>query len=380
MRIGIITIHRIDNYGSALQAYALQRFLQNKTQHEIELIDYKFPNEYHISRRGKISKLELLWCYARNLWALIVHRSDIRKKRFRAFREKFLDLSKEVYHSIAEIESNPPMYDLYITGSDQVWNPKSLFNDPTFYCGFAPKDARRISFAASISSTFIPEEYKESIKQRLSLYSGLGLRESKGVELIRSLNIDSNIPITLNCDPTLLMSRNDYAELAQTSQLKIPNRYILVYYLDYAFNPHPAIDNVLKYVQKKFKLPLVFIGVQYRRRPIGSKFFFNSGPVEFCHLFMNATYVITSSFHGVMFSMINRIPFTTIIPSQEDNDTRVSDILDLVGLSERAIVRDSNQTTFITDNPYTDEVEHRIESFIQSSKDYLLNNLGPKAS
>lgn len=375
MKIGIITIHRIDNYGSALQAYALQKFLQRNTQHEIEIINYVFPNEYHLSRRRKVSKFELLWCYANNLWALIVHGSDIRKRRFRIFREKCFNLSSKTFRSITEIESHPPLYDLYITGSDQVWNPNSLFNDPTFYCHFAPQDTKRFSFAASFSNDNIPVEYRKSIKDHLTLYSAIGVREQQGAKLISGLGVDSTIPISLNCDPTMLLSADDYAELAELSEVTIPKQYILVYYLDYAFNPHPAIDNVLKYAQKKFELPVVFIGVQYRWRPLGSKYFFNSGPAEFCHLFKNATYVITSSFHGVMFSIINRAPFTVVVPNQDDHDTRIADVLGVLGLNDRSVMRDSKETSFNTDNPYTAKVESNIDGFIQTSKDFLLNNI-----
>ena len=122
MRIGIITIHRLINFGTALQAYALQHYLQKETGHQVEIIDYVFPNSFHKERKKLIKKIRGNIRLTLDYLFESKHKSN---KKFHEFQNKYLNLSAEQYPNISSLNENPPLYDIYITGSDQVWNTKT---------------------------------------------------------------------------------------------------------------------------------------------------------------------------------------------------------------------------------------------------------------
>ena len=121
-KIGIITIHKIYNYGSVLQAYALQNVCESMG-YIVEIIDYKFPNEYHRTKSNTKSVV-LLSFKEKLIKYLFLWKLYLQHKLIRRFVYKYLNLSKEEYLSPQQLKDEPPIYDIYITGSDQVWNPR----------------------------------------------------------------------------------------------------------------------------------------------------------------------------------------------------------------------------------------------------------------
>ena len=120
MKIGIITIFGITNYGSALQAYAKQKYISTLPNCKAELINYVYPNKFHKSKKGTLIKK--IRNKAHVIKEILFNYKYQRKYKFKQFGKKFHILSPQEYKSIEEIEKNPPLYDIYVTGSDQVWN------------------------------------------------------------------------------------------------------------------------------------------------------------------------------------------------------------------------------------------------------------------
>lgn len=116
-----------------------------------------------------------------------------------------------------------------------------------------PIRSKKIAFGASMAIKKLPSEFIQSIQERLSTYSFIGVRESSGVNIINSLGLPNNIIISETCDPTLLLSSEQYSEIAQDSKLNIKGEFVLVYFLDYAFDPHPAIEKVIDTIKKHLK-------------------------------------------------------------------------------------------------------------------------------
>ena len=147
--IGIITIHKINNYGSVLQAYALQKACED-LNFKVEIIDYNFPNNFHLSNK-----------YAHHQdsqpneprWIKLLYMLDLIKqhKGIRDFVTKYQKLSLKQYNHPSELESGVPNYDIYITGSDQLWNPLHCNGDPVFLLHFAPLGYTIQDFFFSIS-------------------------------------------------------------------------------------------------------------------------------------------------------------------------------------------------------------------------------------
>ena len=375
MKIGIITIFGITNYGSALQAYALQKYISTLPNCKAELINYVYPNKFHKSKKGTLIKK--IRNKAHVIKEILFNYKYQRKYKFKQFGKKFHILSPQEYKSIEEIEKNPPLYDIYVTGSDQVWNIYSLKNDPVMYCSFAPSGAKKIAFGASMAIKKLPSEFIQSIQERLSTYSFIGGRESSGVNIINSLGLPNNIIISETCDPTLLLSSEQYSEIAQDSKLNIKGEFVLVYFLDYAFDPHPAIEKVIDTIKKTFKIPIIVIGSSKIHCAAHFRYINNIGPSDFVWLMEQATYIITSSFHGLMFSLIFRKPFTAIAPATTDNkDSRIEDVLKTTGLINRMITSNSSEISIDISTPFSTTVEFKIHDYINHSKILLHKALG----
>lgn len=371
MKIGIITLHRVINYGSALQAYALQKHIEQEKLGEVELIDYVFPNKFHQKKRSFKEWLRHFYCV--EIRDMYFRGRKKKIKKLREFGHDFFHLSERQYGTIQEIMDNPPIYDLYLTGSDQLWNVDTLRNDPVPYCEFAPIGSRRISYAASFTMNELPDEYKDSIRQRLNKYSHIGVRESSSLEIIKDLHINPNIVVRNTCDPTLLLEAKDYDRLSAESLIKIEGDYVLVYALQYAYKPDPALNTIVSRIREKTGCKIIVMDYYKVRIRKGDEIVEGLGPCEFCWLFSHAKFVVTSSFHGTMFSIINRKPFYVIAPPEGHHDHRITDVLDQLGLSgcychSNEIVDDLSIT-----NPYTDDVEEKISKLVEDSKTYLYN-------
>ena len=372
MRIGIITLHRVLNFGSALQAYALQLFLEKNGHCDVELIDYMFPNKYHYNKYAINKRNVRIWLGTLKDYLFKRRKDTIR--RFHDFYNDYYHLSSVRYESIEQIEKDPPIYDLYITGSDQVWNYKELKNDPVMYCSFAPLGSKIISFAASFTNKVLPKQYQNEVKKRLERYSKIGVREQSSLNILSDLGLTKDKEVTVTCDPTLLLGKDDYHELALKSELKINDDFILVYGLTYAYDPEPALSTIVDEIADKYKCSVYTLWFRHPHFKTKHKEIWGVGPCEFCYLFENAKFVITSSFHGTMFSVINRKPFISIIPPNNNGDRRIKDFLDNVGLSHNYI--HANKTFYeATNNFYNQTVEGNISRIIQESKHFLLTSL-----
>lgn len=368
MKIGIITLHKVPNYGSALQAYALQHYLQQINQGRVELIDYIYPNKFHYSGETFLKRIKR---YGRTIINYFNKAKKQKTRSFRDFYNQYFHLSNHRYNTIKSIYSAPPDYDIYITGSDQVWNPSTLKNDPVMYCTFAPSQKRKIAFGASFTTQSLSVQDMAQVKKWLSDYSFIGVRETSSLNILQQLNLDSKIVQECTCDPTLLLTASDYDSIAENSKLHIEDDFILIYSLGYAFIPDPAISAVAELVTKQFHYKTIFIGdypIQYKCDTIINN---NIGPCEFVYLFKKAKFIITSSFHGTMFSIIYRKPFASILPENAQKDCRIKDILSILNLQRCGVVNNNIHPQICFTSPFTENVEYEINHYINNSKELL---------
>lgn len=371
MKVGIITIHRLANYGTALQAYALEKYLNSIDGVEAETIDYVFPNKFHKTKHSFVTALRIkLGLWKENY----LYGKRKKERKFRAFRSAYLKLSKQ-YASLESIMQEPPQYDVYITGSDQVWNYKTLKNDPVMYCGFVPDGKKRLSFGASFANDSILGSNYDHIKDLLNKYSAIGVREKSAPTILEKIGIDINIPVQVTCDPTLLLSSEDYELMAAQSTFKPAHNYILCYVLDYAFNPQPALTEILHHAEAYYGCPIIQLG----RKPLkysGKISYHNDlGPCEFTYLFAHAKFVITSSFHGCMFSLISRVPFVAIGPASDTSDTRILDVLGKLHLSNNYRRSNNIDTVNFADLGYGSQFDVAFSDYVSESKEFIARNL-----
>lgn len=372
-RVGILTMHKVDNVGSALQAYALQRVVES-FGYECELIDYLYPTTEHLAYQNRVvqvrelSVLEIIICLLRKIKALL------RKKAVNPFEQFYSDnfhCSKQSFCNRLQLQYDCPSYDIFMSGSDQVWNPQYIGFDTSFFLDFAPEGARRVSYASSFSINKLPVEFTKAYQRELMKFDRISVRERSGVQIVKELTGKDSENV---CDPTLLLNAEQWAELAEQSMFKTDEHFILVYLMAYAYNPYPDVYDYIERVYKQLALPVVFfnsrVDWKYNFREIHIPV---KGPNEFLYLFSHADYVITDSFHGTAFSLIFNKPFISCIMSREAVDSRVINLLGEVGGMNHAVVYNK-----LEEIPFTDlekSVKDNVERYRMKSLAYLAKSL-----
>lgn len=368
MKVGIITMHRVLNFGSALQAYALQQKIID-LGYGCEIIDYDFPPKHH---KDKCFRNHLRKIYA-FLRAMIMGFPNKKKvKRFNNFYEKHYKLSSKKYTKDS-IKENPPQYDVYITGSDQVWNPKHIGSDTNFLLSFVPKGRHKISYASSFATSSIPESYKSQYENYLKEYDLISVRESSGVKLVKDLCAkDAQVCV----DPVFLLSRDKWDQIAEESTVSCKEKYILVYALYYMFDPYPELMNIINHVQKILGYKVVYLNGRKEDafRP-NSKVLKSEGPADFVQLIKNAEIVITTSFHGVAFSLIYNKPLMAIVRNNDTDDNRITSLMQCVGRNHSLFQYDIDCKLSREELLSLKDTNHRIHEIINSSMEFLKHSL-----
>ncbi|MFD2742979.1 MULTISPECIES: polysaccharide pyruvyl transferase family protein [Sphingobacterium] len=348
-KVGLLTMHKVINYGSFLQAYATQTII-GSLGYVCEIIDYKYPNQWQHDRgsirRGKLKRL--IHQLVKPFGLISEHRKE---KKIIDAMNRYYNLSVVAYNSPEEIKSAPPEYDIYLTGSDQTWNARFTKGDPTFLLGFVSNGGRKVSFSSSLASNKIEEQYINLFKELLSEYDAISVRENNGVRLVESL-ASRTPPVTL--DPTLVLTKEDWKVLSKSISTRLHREnYILFYMLSYAFEPRPYIYQLLKYWQEQtglIVLSFTKIPAEYEIRYI---YCGDSGIPEYLHYFEHANYVVTSSFHGTAFAVNFGIPLLSVVSSANSGDDRQSSFLTKVKLTNCIVPIGSE---FDRLNPVYDEI------------------------
>ncbi len=366
MKLGIITIHRIHNYGSVLQAYALQRACE-ELGYKAEVIDYVFPNLYQSGNRyqtsGDTQPNEPKW-----LKMLFAQSLLQQHKGIDLFVEKNLKLSAKRYSSPDALMQNPPEYDVYITGSDQVWSPRHCNGDPSFLLHFAPDDKKIISYAASIGTDTIPEELKPLFSSLLGRYQHIAIRENSGRELIKELT-GKDAEVVL--DPTLLLNKEEWNGIATPKRL-VRKKYILCYYLNYSFNAFPYVDELAKDIQRKTGYQLVRVARPPHHLTLNHTIYrIGASPEDFLALVRDAEMVLTTSFHGTAFAVNYGKPVFTVVQNVNASDSRQVSLMHNLGLDDKILSISSPFPTVDRFGYDMQQEQQKLEQLRQQSKDYL---------
>jgi polysaccharide pyruvyl transferase WcaK-like protein len=376
-KIGIITIVKVNNYGAELQAFALQRKLRD-LGYDAEIIDYLFykhnkhiktaKSKPWISIGFKNQIKEILSPVFYNIKTALYRNSKrIREKKFDEFHFFNTQFSK-TFFSIDELYNAQLDYDVFIVGSDQVWNPSSNTNLDPYFLTFAPKNKKRISYASSFGVAEVPPSTIPFYKERLQQFTAISVRESQAVDLVNKI-LDK--PALHVLDPTLLLSKNEWSRISKTPDVKKP--YILLYILspsDFATRLAESIA-----IQTGWKIVRICKEATREDKNKTIKNIIDAGPSEFIGWFLNASFIITNSFHGTAFSINFNKPFYTIAPSHKTNNSRQQSLLNLLGLEKRLLKED---TILPEGEPlYLDftDVNILLKKERKKSIDYLISNI-----
>jgi hypothetical protein len=342
-KVGLITIHRIYNYGSALQTFATARTIE-KFGCSCKVIDYTYPNSYHFANapfylaEKQSTKISIGRRFQQKLMKWIIRQNhEFLFATFHSFLQKNLSLTKP-FETPDSLLKNPPTFDVYITGSDQVWNPLYCGRDLAFLLGFAPDSALKIAYAASFGSHKLMDVYKEFQAKWLYRYDAISVRETSGVQMVKEL---TGAHAECVVDPTLLLTADEWNNIA--SEKRFCNKpYILCYILKYSFDPYPYITDLVRHLQRETGYEVLFIGgypvnvlhPHYTVLP-------HVSPEEFLSLYRDASFVVTSSFHGTAFALNYAKPFFTVVDDKATTDDRQLGLIRRLGAEDRAIVKGS---------------------------------------
>ncbi len=363
MKVLNITMQAVNNYGSVLQTYATERIFQDLGC-EVETLDYIQENLQMNSVRKVLKYGGPGWkIKLKQLILLLIKKENTRRAEIMdAFRERYLHLTKR-YMSVRELEADLPKADVYCTGSDQTWNTVINGVSKAYFLGFAPDDKKKISFSASFGIEKLPEKDKSEVKKLLSRYDAISVRESSGLSILNGLGINN---ATFVLDPTLVVESNIWHDM--TSERLISEDYIFVYQLN---TSRKFVDYVNRFSSHK-KLQVVY--VKSRKINQYKNAFFKENPTidEWLSLFKYASYIITDSFHGTLFSLIFQKKFIDIYPP--NFSARIASILKLTGLEGRH-VEDLSILDYCDREIDYDKVNSIIEERKNLTKSFLRGSL-----
>lgn len=352
MRIGVLTFSNALNLGAALQAFSLQKTLE-QMGHDTDLIDYQCPAIDAMHKLLPVLKAGLtVKARIYNLiYNLVFFPRRLNYKRFQRGLKKSKKYSRET------ISASNGVYDVFITGSDQVFNLKLTGNDSSYYLDFV-QSGKKVSYAASLG-VYLPER-KQDYQNYLKSFDHLSVRENASAQLFQQ---EMGIAAEVVPDPVFLHTSEEWKALLGIREKK-REKYILVYSLVEDKGLYEIANKIAK--EKGYQIYVITKAL----RPMGKadKYLRNAGPYEFVELMAGAEYVVTNSFHGTAFSLIFKKQFTVLLPQTVPD--RIENLLRAVNLLERAI-------STVKDIPGSGinyaEIEDLIDRMKETGIDYLEN-------
>lgn len=334
MKVGLLTVHCSKNPGASLQAHALSKKLA-ELGGEVEVINYCplcFLDPMDPVKRKT-------WPVKERIKAAIIGRAQQKRyDLFQEFNRKYLPGVSPRYDTPEDLKAADRDYDIYICGSDQIWNPGHVQYDSSFFFDYVPEGkAVLASYAASIGQDSLSQEDQEWLRRGISHLDAVSIREKAGVELARELTRSDEIVQSI--DPTLLYPGSYWRSLAQRPTEKLPERYILYYPIQ---NTGFSFD-VIARMKKETGLPCVALDGGVKRNPNADTQIRAYGPCEFLWLLDHADYIITNSFHGTVLSLL--LKKQVIVYRHSTRNSRLENILGLLNLKELQIsnVEDVNK-------------------------------------
>lgn len=365
MKALTITCHNVYNHGASLQAWALVTYLRG-LKIDAQIIDYQpeyLRGHYDLIVRNDRYNHPII----KHIYILAKYpgwrRSLKRKHAFDAFSDYYLKpmMYPDKYLRYDELLSNPPIADVYIAGSDQIWNTRfENGKDPAFYLHFGMNGTRRISYAASFATDQLYDGTQEFVTKELLRFDEISVREASALNILHSLNLEGFHVV----DPVFLLDSNEWLSKIKRPLLKLPVKPYILVYNTYKSKKLPIIISRLK------KLTGADIySVNGSNVEDTDTTYKNVGPDGFLHLIANASLVVSDSFHATAFSIIFKRNFF-VVDRCDGLNRRMRDLLISLNLETRFITPMTSDDILNSDIEY-ESVYRIMSAHIQQSKDWL---------
>lgn len=383
--VGLVIVTYKDNFGSALQSYATQKAVQ-KLGYDTEILRIEGVEKqiqrkkilFFLSRLVKKDELkyvadkalskfksESTGDYSKNM--------AVRHKMYESFNAEFFRFA-EKKNSFSELSALCKKYDAVLVGSDQLWRPSNIAGG-YFTLEFVPDEVKKIAFSTSFGVSVIPALQRGHAKRYLSRIEHISVRENSGKKLVKEL-INRDIPVVT--DPTMLFDINDWQEI-------VPEKHITTgdYILTYFMGDNPKHREFVKRLKAKtgYKIVSLLHGSVYvaSDEDFPDEKPYDVGPGEFIDLIANARYMVTDSFHGSVFSILNRTPFFTMLRYEDksafSSNDRVHTLLSWTGLPDRLLTGDEDVNEQLNKTIDFESVLRRVEENRKQSWGFLENAL-----
>jgi len=306
--IGIITLQNGNNYGAMLQIYALSKHLKS-LGHDVFIVDYDMTRD----KSGILNYLKhplsllqkILYKKMLTIRFFLKQRQDREGNKteklfdviFDDFRKNHLNITSSLYN-YQKLTNNCPKADVFICGSDQVWAADFFFSSPAFLLGFVPNNVKKISYAPSFGKNSLEPYLQKIFNHYLRRFDAISVREKSGVDIIKNV---SELDATQVLDPTLLLSKNDYAEIIDYSL--VPNKsYIFVYKLSQDYKLSHWMSETIKSISERENLAVLSVSTNCLWSSNEENLY--PTPGQLLGLIEKSSISITNSFHGTVFSII----------------------------------------------------------------------------
>lgn len=374
MKISIMTVSKVKNYGSALLCYATQEIFKQVGFDEIEFINYK---------RGRLEEADNISEFYKGICDDAKHNLNMNKfvkviffvvklpsilkrsKVFNAFLNKNLNYTIS-YKEQKELYNNPPRADIYCTGGDQMWN--EMYNGHKtllpFYLDFVDANKPKVSFGTSFGKSELDTWEIEEITQLLKRYNYITVREESGCKIIERMNIENARNIL---DPTLALTASQWIKFAHKKQGV--NNYILVYRVSRESDVLSVARKIARVTRKK----IIMLSYNWEDKLRFVHNIFVPTPEEFVGLIKNAEYVVSDSFHATAFAINLNVKFITVLPSKTAG--RIENIVNKCGLSGRIWKENVNIYNYVENIDFSEanEILQREREKIYDSAMVIMN-------
>lgn len=378
MKIGIVTLWNTNNnYGGIIQTYALQAFLKS-VGYDAFIIRVLYGNDI-ISKIKSLLKKLLVYTNVIKLTSMYAKLLEVEEKdklrKFNEFRKNHISLSAFEYHYGILLKLFYPQADCYITGSDQVWafspsKPGEFFH----YLGFGGKNTKRLSYAASFGHTNFETYDFVSLKRYLKDFNAVSVREISGIDICKKIGIDS-----IRCvDSTMLLSTKHYESIM--SKRKHKEKYAYIYSVNMDNSDVIYWESTKDQLKRKKIKAIVTTASGYE---LATELFDDveydyATPQEWLSNIFHSEIVLTSSFHGIVFSILFKKQFI-YYPLKNTNasgNNRIIDLLILLNLENRiADSKIASERLISTEVNYRNVNFNALNSLIKKSKEFLISNI-----
>lgn len=378
MKIGIITWFSYNNYGTKLQAIALQKYLKN-LGHNVKMINFIPPEsiENSFGKKERKSIFKKISGKYHNIWEKIAYqkfRDDFILKKDKL--EKIIFKSCELTTKICSDEEYIAIcneFDILVCGSDQIWNPN--WYHKYYFADFEKIQTERISYAPSFGVELIPDDIRNELKMSLLKFQKITVRENTGGKIVQMI-LGNNPEVVV--DPTLLLSADEWNEFLDIGE-DVNKPYAVCYLLGKNMNHWHAITRYVK--DKKLKLRIIpQYGRDYFRN---GEILSDAGVEDFVKNISKAEVVFTDSFHATVFSVLYQRQFYTFERFKEDDNSsqnsRVKDFLERLDLSYNLIPFNSKKIS-VQEVPDYKNVKKTLFYEIDKSKRVLYQALGEESN